>query len=52
MSFKGIDRVSLLTLEGRVVVPFILGSYFDERFKLPRGKPTSSSGMMASGSCW
>jgi putative transposase len=38
MSFKGIDRVSLLTLEGRVVVPFILGSYFDERFKLPRGQ--------------
>ncbi len=27
MSFKSIDRVSLLTLEGRVVVPFILGSY-------------------------
>jgi putative transposase len=38
MSFKGIDRVSLLTLEGRVVVPFILGSYFDKRFKLPRGQ--------------
>src|SRR5512140_1691789 len=31
MSFKGIDRVSLLTLEGRVVVPFIVGSYFDDR---------------------
>ena len=38
MSFKGIDRVSLLTLDGRVVVPFIVGSYFDERFKLPRGQ--------------
>ena len=38
MSFKGIDRVSLLTLEGRVVVPFVMGKYCDERFKLPRGQ--------------
>src|SRR3990167_5080809 len=26
MSFKGIDRVSLLTLEGRVIVPFVMGA--------------------------
>jgi IS605 OrfB family transposase len=38
MSFKGIDRVSLLTLEGRVVVPFVFGKYSDERFKLPKGQ--------------
>ncbi len=25
MSFKGIDRVSLLTLEGRVIVPYVMG---------------------------
>ena len=38
MSFKGIDRVSLLTLDGRVVVPFILGSYQTDRLKLPKGQ--------------
>jgi IS605 OrfB family transposase len=38
MSFKGIDRVSLLTLAGRVVVPFILGSYQADRLKLPKGQ--------------
>lgn len=38
MSFKGIDRVSLLTLDGRVVVPFILGSYQDDRLKFPKGQ--------------
>jgi putative transposase len=32
MSFKGIDRVSLLTLAGRVVVSFIMGKYQAERF--------------------
>ncbi len=25
MSFKGADRVSLLTLDGRVIVPFVMG---------------------------
>ena len=25
MSFKGLDRVSLLTLEGRVIVPVVMG---------------------------
>jgi putative transposase len=38
MGFKGIDRVSLLTLDGRVVVPFILGSYQADRLKLPKGQ--------------
>jgi IS605 OrfB family transposase len=38
MSFKGIDRVSLLTLEGRVIVPFILGAYQAERMTLPKGQ--------------
>jgi len=38
MSFKGIDRVSLLTLAGRVVVPFVLGTYQRERFTLHKGQ--------------
>lgn len=38
MSFKGIDRVSLLTLGGRVVVPFILGAYQAERLNYPKGQ--------------
>jgi len=32
MSFKGIDRVSLLTLSGRVNVPFVMGKYQRDRF--------------------
>lgn len=32
MSFKGIDRVSLLTLDGRILVPFVMGRYQRERF--------------------
>lgn len=32
MSFKGVDRVSLLTLQGRVMVPFVMGEYQRERF--------------------
>ena len=31
MSFKGSDRVSLLTLEGRVIVPLVMGQYQRER---------------------
>lgn len=38
MSFKGIDRVSLLTLDGRVVVPFILGKYHAERMPHAKGQ--------------
>jgi IS605 OrfB family transposase len=38
MSFKSLDRVSLLTLEGRVVVPFVLGNYQREGMMLPKGQ--------------
>jgi IS605 OrfB family transposase len=38
MSFKSLDRVSLLTLDGRVVVPFVLGSYQREKMALPKGQ--------------
>lgn len=38
MSFKGIDRVSLLTLDGRVVIPFLLGAYQAEGMKLRKGQ--------------
>lgn len=36
MSLKGRDRVSLLTLSGRVIVPFIVGRYQSERFSVAR----------------
>ena len=38
MSFKGPDRVSLLTLEGRVVVAVIMGKYQAERFTNAKGQ--------------
>ena len=38
MSFKGIDRVSLLTMAGRVVVPYITGAYGRDRMQLPKGQ--------------
>ncbi len=38
MSFKGIDRVSLLALDGRVVVPFVLGSYQRDGMAFPKGQ--------------
>ncbi|MBV8382994.1 MAG: transposase, partial [Planctomycetaceae bacterium] len=38
MRFKGIDRVSLLTLEGRVEVPFVLGKYQTEQFARSKGE--------------
>jgi IS605 OrfB family transposase len=38
MSFKGIDRVSLLTLAGRVRLPFIMGAYQRVRFALAKGQ--------------
>lgn len=38
MSFKGIDRVSLLTLQGRVIVPFVMGAYQRERFTDAKGQ--------------
>lgn len=38
MSFKGIDRVSLLTLSGRIVVPYLVGAYGKERLAQPKGQ--------------
>jgi putative transposase len=38
MSFKGADRVSLLTLGGRVWVPILMGQYQAERFNHPKGQ--------------
>ena len=38
MGFKGIDKVSLLTLEGRTVVPFILGKYQANRIGAAKGQ--------------
>ena len=37
-SFKGIDRVSLLTLEGRVFVPMLMGNYQREQFGYAKGQ--------------
>ena len=38
MSFKGADRVSLLTLEGRTIVPFVMGKHQSERFDGKHGQ--------------
>lgn len=38
MSFKGVDRVSLLTLTGRIIVPMIMGKYQSERFSAAKGQ--------------
>jgi len=38
MSFKGLDRVSLLTLSGRIIVPVIMGKYQKERFTNAKGQ--------------
>jgi putative transposase len=38
LSFRGIDRVSILTLEGRIIVPFVMGKYQRERFSLAKGE--------------
>src|SRR5262249_50580329 len=38
MTFKGIDRVSLLTLEGRTIVPVVMGKYQSERFNGKHGQ--------------
>lgn len=38
MSFKGADRVSLLTLAGRVLVPVVMGKYQAERFTHAKGQ--------------
>src|SRR5215813_3927205 len=38
MSFKGARRVSLLTLEGRIIVPLIMGKHQSERFNGKHGQ--------------
>jgi IS605 OrfB family transposase len=38
MSFKAMDRVSLLTLTGRILVPFIAGAYHRARLEGVRGQ--------------
>jgi IS605 OrfB family transposase len=38
MSFKGVDTVSLLTLDGRELVPLIYGEYQRERFDRMKGQ--------------
>jgi len=38
MSFKGLDRVSLLALRGRLLLPFLVGSYGKERLAMPKGQ--------------
>lgn len=38
MSFKGVGKVSLLTLDGRQIVPMIYGEYQRERFDRLRGQ--------------
>jgi putative transposase len=38
MGFRGIDRVSLLSLDGRLIVPFIMGSYQEDQMAYPKGQ--------------
>jgi putative transposase len=38
MAFKGADRISLLTLEGRTIVPVVMGKYQSERFNGEHGQ--------------
>jgi putative transposase len=38
IGFKGIGRVSIATLTGRVVVPFLMGTYQAERFGFAHGQ--------------
>src|SRR5262249_13362464 len=38
MTFKGASRVSLLTLEGRVILPYVMGERQRERFGLAKGQ--------------
>jgi IS605 OrfB family transposase len=38
MSFKAMDRVSLLTLAGRIMVPFVAGAYHRSRLEGVRGQ--------------
>lgn len=37
-SFKSLDRISILTLEGRILVPYVMGKYQRERFTAAKGQ--------------
>lgn len=37
-SFKALDRISLLTLDGRILVPYVMGKYQRERFTAAKGQ--------------
>jgi IS605 OrfB family transposase len=37
-SFKALDRISLLTLDGRILVPYLIGKYQRERFTSAKGQ--------------
>jgi putative transposase len=38
IGFKGPDRVSISTLQGRIVVPYVMGAYQRERFGWSKGQ--------------
>lgn len=38
MSFKGVDKVSLLTLQGRVIVSLVMGKYQADKFSNAKGQ--------------
>ncbi|HEY5867612.1 MAG TPA: transposase [Candidatus Tectomicrobia bacterium] len=38
IGFKGPDRVSISTLDGRVVIPYLMGAYQQERFGFAHGQ--------------
>ena len=38
MSFKGLNQVSLLTLSGRILVPFLIGGYQEARLQAIQGQ--------------
>jgi putative transposase len=38
LSFKGIDRISILTLEGRLLVPFMMIKYQAQRYSHAKGQ--------------
>jgi len=42
-SFKSLDRISLLTISGRILVPFVMGKYQRDRFTAAKGPVRSRS---------
>lgn len=37
-SWKSLDRISLLTIDGRILVPYVMGNYQRERFTAAKGQ--------------